>query len=274
MQTKSAHACIREKSGLIDVDVALVLGSGLGAIADLIDGVRIPYSDLAGFHVGGVSGHRQSLTVGTYQGLNVAILGGRAHYYEQGVADIMRAPLEALKALNVRQLLLTNSAGSLLSDVGPGSLMLIEDHINFSGRNPLIGETTDERFVDITFPYDQAIRGSLVEAAEKIGVQLHPAVYAWFSGPSFETPAEIRAARVLGATAVGMSTVPEVILARFLKINVAAISAVTNLGAGMSDERLSHEQTKVAAAAAAENLTRLIETYLGLQAEQKRSNVR
>ncbi|MQB04464.1 purine-nucleoside phosphorylase [Agrobacterium tumefaciens] len=265
MQTNNAAEYIRQKAGIDDIDIAFILGSGLSAVADLIDGISIDYSELEGFHVGGVSGHRASLKIGTYRGLKVAILGGRSHFYEQGVADIMRRPLETLAALNVRQLILTNSAGSLLQDVGPGSLMLLEDHIGFSGLNPLIGETTDRRFVDMSLAYDVEIRKALILAANAIGTTLHPAIYAWFSGPSFETPAEIRAAQILGATAVGMSTVPEVILARFLNIPVAAISAITNLGAGMADEKLSHEQTKKAAAVAADHLTKLIKTYLDQQ---------
>ncbi|SCX30127.1 Purine nucleoside phosphorylase 2 [Agrobacterium sp. DSM 25558] len=268
MHTNNAHDHIRQKAGIDQLDIALILGSGLSAVADLIDGISIDYAELAGFHVGGVSGHRPTMKVGTYGTLKVAILGGRSHYYEQGVADVMRQPLETLKDLNVKQLVLTNSAGSLLGDIGPGSLMLLDDHINFSGLNPLIGETTDKRFVDMTVAYDSDIRSDIALAAGAADISLHPGVYAWFSGPSFETPAEIRAARILGATAVGMSTVPEVILARFLGIPVAAISAITNFGAGMADEHLSHEHTKKGAALAAENLTKLIKTYLDHQSDR------
>jgi purine-nucleoside phosphorylase len=172
------------------------------------------------------------------------MLSGRVHFYESGDANAMRTPIEVLKGLGVTSLILTNSAGSLREDMPPGSVMMITDHINFSGTNPLFGEQTDRRFVGLTEAYDQGLRAAIERAAEATGTELHKGVYMWFSGPSFETPAEIRMARVFGADAVGMSTVPEVILARFLGLRVAACSVVTNLAAGMTGGELSHQETK------------------------------
>ncbi|PSJ55698.1 purine-nucleoside phosphorylase [Kumtagia ephedrae] len=225
--------------------VALVLGSGLGDLVDEVeDALKIPYGDLPGFPKGGVTGHAGMLVSGRFGGAEVLLLAGRAHYYEHGDAAVMRPALETLAAIGIDTLILTNAAGSLDPRIAPGSVMLIEDHINFAGANPLIGEPTDRRFVGLTEAYDADLRAALVRAAAATGTPLEKGVYMWFSGPSFETPAEIRMARVMGATAVGMSTVPEVILARFLGLRVAACSVVTNLAAGMTGAELSHEETK------------------------------
>ena len=156
----------------------------------------------------------------------------------------MRPVLETLAGIGVTKLILTNAAGSVDPDMPPGSVMLITDHINFSGSNPLFGEPTDRRFVGLTEAYDAGLRAAFEKAAQATGTKLHKGVYMWFSGPSFETPAEIRMARFMGATAVGMSTVPEVILARFLGLRVAAASVITNLAAGMTGAELSHQETK------------------------------
>lgn len=225
--------------------VALVLGSGLGGLVDEVEGaVRIPYADLPGFPKGGVTGHAGEVVAGRLSGRPVMMLSGRAHYYERGDAAAMRPALEVLAGIGIERLILTNAAGSLRADMPPGSVMLIDDHINFSGSNPLFGEPTDRRFVGLTEAYDAGMRAALEAAAAATGTALHKGVYMWFSGPSFETPAEIRMARILGADAVGMSTVPEVILARFLGLRVAACSVVTNLAAGMTGAELSHAETK------------------------------
>ena len=225
--------------------VALVLGSGLGGLVDEVEGaVRIPYADLPGFPKGGVTGHAGEVVAGRLSGRPVMMLSGRAHYYERGDAAAMRPALEVLAGIGIERLILTNAAGSLRADMPPGSVMLIEDHINFSGSNPLFGEPTDRRFVGLTEAYDAGMRAALEAAAAATGTALHKGVYMWFSGPSFETPAEIRMARILGADVVGMSTVPEVILARFLGLRVAACSVVTNLAAGMTGAELSHAESK------------------------------
>lgn len=224
---------------------ALVLGSGLGSLVETVsDAIRIPYGDLPGFPESGVSGHAGEVVAGYIGATPVVILSGRVHYYEHGKADAMRAPLEALQGIGVTHLILTNSAGSLREDMPPGSVMLISDHINFSGTNPLFGEPSDRRFVGMTSAYDPQLSESMKSAAIATATELHEGVYMWFSGPSFETPAEIRMARVLGADAVGMSTVPEVILARFLGLNVTAASVITNFAAGMTGGELSHQETK------------------------------
>ena len=224
---------------------ALVLGSGLGGLVDEVEGaVRISYGELPGFPKSGVTGHAGEIVAGHLSGQPVLMLAGRAHYYEHGNPAAMRPALEALASLGIDKLLLTNSAGSLDPDMAPGSVMLITDHINFSGTNPLFGEPTDRRFVGLTNAYDADLRAALETAAGATGTPLHKGVYMWFSGPSFETPAEIRMARFMGANAVGMSTVPEVILARFLGLRVAACSVITNLAAGMTGGELSHQETK------------------------------
>ncbi|MCU0910277.1 MAG: purine-nucleoside phosphorylase [Rhodobacteraceae bacterium] len=256
-------ALVRGRAGAAPVRVGLILGSGLGHLAETVAGTAIPYGDLPGFPHAGVSGHNPNLVVGDLEGVRVAVFGGRAHYYEKGDPAAMRLPLEVLKALGAEALILTNAAGSLRPDIGPGDLMLLSDHINFSGLNPLIGEATDARFVPMTAAHDPGLRAALRAAAEACGVPLPEGVYAWYSGPSFETPAEIRAIRTLGADAVGMSTVPEVILARFLGLRVAAVSTVTNMAAGLSDEKISHEHTKAMAPLGAAKLERVLRAFLG-----------
>jgi purine-nucleoside phosphorylase len=225
--------------------IALVLGSGLGGLVDQVDdAVRISYGDLPGFPRSGVTGHAGEVVAGSFAGTEILMLAGRAHYYEHGDASVMRPVIEALAGLGIERLLLTNAAGSLDIDMPPGSVMLITDHINFSGSNPLFGEPTDRRFVGLTEAYDAGLRKAIETAAAETGIGLHKGVYMWFSGPSFETPAEIRMARGFGANAVGMSTVPEVILARFCGLRVAACSVITNYGAGMTGAELSHQETK------------------------------
>ena len=253
---------IRSRAGDAPIRVGLVLGSGLGHLAEEVNGTAIDYADLPGFPHAGVSGHNPKLVIGDLAGCRVAVFGGRAHYYESGRGDAMRLPLEVLKALGAEALILTNAAGSMRSDIPPGDLMLLSDHINFSGLNPLIGEPSDARFVPMKDAHHPDLRKALHAAAKAEGLPLAEGVYAWYSGPSFETPAEIRAIRTLGADAVGMSTVPEVILARFLGLRVAAISTITNMAAGMSDEDISHEHTKAMAPLGAAKLERILRRFL------------
>ena len=262
--SKSAElaALIRERAGDEAPRLGLILGSGLGHLAEEVEGVAIPYSELPGFPHAGVSGHNPKLVIGTLEGVRVAVFGGRVHYYEHGNPAEMRLPLEILKELGCESLLLTNAAGSLREDIQPGGLMMLNDHINFSGNNPLIGEPSDARFVPLTEAHDPEIRAGLKAAAKAEGIELPEGVYCWFSGPTFETPAEIRAAKVFGADAVGMSTVPEVILARFLGLRVAAVSVITNMGAGMAQENISHEQTKAIAPMGAAKLEQVLRRYL------------
>ncbi|MBM3614643.1 MAG: purine-nucleoside phosphorylase [Alphaproteobacteria bacterium] len=253
---------VQARAGTEPVRLGLILGSGLGHLAHAVQGVAIPYADLPGFPHVGVSGHNPNLHIGTLEGVRVAVCGAREHYYENGNPAAMRPALELLQALGADHLIATNAAGSLRPDIRPGDLMLLNDHINFSGLNPLIGEKTDARFVPMTTAHDPDLRAALRAAAEAEGLALPEGVYAWYSGPSFETPAEIRAIKILGGDAVGMSTVPEGILARFLGLKVAAISTITNIAAGMSDEQISHEHTKAMAPLGAVKLERILRAYL------------
>ncbi|MEF2551883.1 purine-nucleoside phosphorylase [Aurantimonas sp. A2-1-M11] len=224
---------------------AMVLGSGLGLLVEAMeDTLRVPFAEIPGFPVSAVTGHAGEVVAGRLGGRDILVLSGRVHYYEAGDAAVMRPVIAAIADLGIDRLLLTNSAGSVRQDMPPGSVMMIEDHIAFSGLNPLIGEASEGRFVGMTTAYDAALRTRLAEAAETVGETLFGGVYMWFSGPSFETPAEIRMARTLGADAVGMSTVPETILARFFGLRVVAASVITNYGAGMTGAELSHGETK------------------------------
>jgi xanthosine phosphorylase len=245
--------------------LGLILGSGLGGLADAAeDAVQIDYSELPGFPEPGVAGHGGRLVLGRLGGLPVAILQGRRHVYEGGDPGAMRAPVRALQRTGALALLATNAAGSLRPESPPGSLMALSDHINMLGVNPLSGPNDDEvgpRFPNMAEAYDPALRGLLRRCAEGLGIALPEGVYLAAHGPSFETPAEIRAFRTLGADAVGMSTVPEVILARHCGLRVAAVSAITNLAEGMGGEALSHEQTLKYAAKAAGDLSRLVEAF-------------
>lgn len=251
-----------DAAGDTPVRLAMILGSGLAPLAEAVQGTRIPYSELEGFPASGVSGHAGELIVGDLHGLRVAILNGREHYYEHGRSDAMRLPLEVAQALGAEMLLATNACGSFRPDIPPGDLMILEDHINYSGLNPLIGEPSDRRFVNLVDAYDPALRTLLQEAGAEVGLDLKSGVYAWYSGPAFETPAEIRMLKMLGADVVGMSTVPEVILGRFLGLRCAAVSVVTNMAAGLSNEAISHEHTKASAPIGAAKLIQVIERMI------------
>jgi xanthosine phosphorylase len=246
--------------------VGVVLGSGLGAVADAVDDAAvIPYDELPGFPRPSVEGHLGRAVVGRIGGVPVAVFQGRAHVYEGGDLDALRIPVRALRAAGAETLVLTNAAGSLRADVGPGRLMLISDHINMSGVNVLIGPNDDAlgpRFPSLRDAYDPELRAQIRAAAAELDVPLAEGVYLAVSGPTFESPAEIRAFRTLGADAVGMSTVHETIVARHCGLRVAAVSAITNLAEGMSDEPLSHEQTLRDAERASGDLARLLLRWL------------
>lgn len=243
--------------------LAIVLGSGLGAFADEArDAITISYIDIPGFPVPTVEGHAGRLVAGTIEGNRVALFQGRGHYYERGDANAMRIAIDAFRALGGETLLLTNAAGGLNKEWRPPALVAITDHINFSGTNPLIGHADADRFVPLTKAYDEALLAKLHEAARGADVALSEGVYMWFSGPSFETPAEIRAARILGADLVGMSTVPEVILARRAGLRCAAVSVVTNYAAGLAGGDPSHEETQAVAHEAADRFKRLLRGFI------------
>jgi purine-nucleoside phosphorylase len=263
--SSAAASAIKARIGSSPVEIGLVLGTGLGALADGVeDAITLPYGEIEGFRPSGVSGHAGRLVVGGMSGRRVALLQGRSHYYEHGNAAAMRVPLETLALLGAGTVLLTNSCGSLRKELAPGDPVVISDHINWLGLNPLIGDPSDARFVPMVDAYDPALRRALQKAGKRRGVELREGVYAWYSGPSFETPAEIRMAIAIGADLVGMSTVPEVILARRLDLKVAALSLVTNFGAGLDPaETISHAQTKAVAARGAERVTEIIRQFLG-----------
>jgi xanthosine phosphorylase len=247
--------------------VGIVLGSGLGAVADAVgDAETIEYGDLPGFPRPTVAGHAGRAVVGDLAGVVVAVLQGRRHLYEGPPYDPIGTPIRALRAAGADTLILTNAAGSLRPEVGPGRLMAIADHINLTGRNPLAGPNDDAvgpRFPSLRDAYDPDLRAGLHATAAEVGIDLVEGIYLAVTGPSFETPAEIRAFRTLGADAVGMSTVHETIVARHAGLRVAAISTITNLAEGLSDEPLSHEQTLRDAQRAAGDLARLLEAFVG-----------
>jgi len=261
-----ALAAIDAKSQGFRAEVGLILGSGLGAVADAVeDAIKIPYGEIPGFAASTVVGHSGTLVLGTLKGKKVAVMQGRMHLYEGHAPQKLTTPVRALKLLGCETLFVTNAAGSLHQNMGPGSLMQITDHINFLNCNPLTGKNDDAfgpRFSDMGNAYNQELRVAIREAGDALGIKLHEGVYLATPGPSFETPAEIRAFQVIGADAVGMSTVPEVIVARHCGMRVAAISVITNLAAGLSGDELSHEETLTNGKLASVNLVKLIEGFI------------
>ncbi len=244
--------------------VAVLLGSGWGAFAQEVqDAVQVPYRDLPALPQLAIGGHAGLLTAGRIGKLEVAVLAGRKHAYETGEADGMKGAIRTLAAVGVQLLVQTNAAGSLDAAMPPGALMLITDHLNMVQRSPLVGHSGDDRFVGMSAAYDPALRAQALAAAAQAGVTLHQGVYAWVLGPQFETPAEIRMLRLLGAQAVGMSTVPETILARHAGLRVLALSLITNMAAGLSDETLSHAHTLHSAQAATAQAVHLLCAVLG-----------
>ena len=240
-----AAAFLRDRVPVIP-RVCLVLGSGLGDYAERMERAAvIPYGEIPGFPEPTVPGHAGKLHVGLLHGVPAAFMQGRFHYYEgHDIADVV-FPVRVLRRLGADTLLLTTAAGGINADFRPGDLMAIEDHLNFTGVNPLRGRNLDDlgpRFPDMSQCWTKELRELLLEAGERAGVPLRRGVYAYMTGPSFESPAEIRALRTMGADAVGMSTVPEAIAARHAGMRVAGISCVSNMAAGMLDQPLTHEE--------------------------------
>jgi len=226
--------------------IGIVLGSGLGAFAEeLSDATRIDYARIPGFPASTVEGHAGRMVIGATGGVPVAVLAGRLHFYEGYSMDEVTFPVRVLGRMRIRTLILTNAAGGISADYRRGGLVVIRDHINLQGTNPLIGHNEERfglRFPDMTRAYSERLRRIALEEGARQGMQLVEGVYAAVTGPSFETPAEIRALRTLGADLVGMSTVPEVIVARQMGIEVLGISCVTNLAAGILDQPITHEE--------------------------------
>ncbi|MED3563211.1 purine-nucleoside phosphorylase [Bacillus xiapuensis] len=226
--------------------IGLILGSGLGVLADeIVDSVKIPYSEIPNFPISTVEGHAGQLVFGSLSGAEVVAMQGRFHYYEGYSMDKVTFPVRVMKALGVEMLIVTNAAGGVNESFTPGDLMIITDHINFMGTNPLIGPNDSNlgvRFPDMSEAYTKELRGIAKEIAGNLNIAIKEGVYVGFTGPVYETPAEIRMARVLGGDAVGMSTVPEVIVARHGGLKVLGISCITNMAAGILDQPLSHDE--------------------------------
>lgn len=242
-QIKEAAQYI-ERQMKVKPEIGLILGSGLGVLGDHLEqAVVIAYEDIPHFPTSTVEGHAGELMIGTLSGRAVLLMRGRFHMYEGYGPEVTAFPVRVMKALGVNALIVTNAAGGINVDFASGNLMLISDHLNLTGKNPLIGVNDDAlgvRFPDMSEAYSKRLRGIAKEAAAEQGIELVEGVYAGLLGPSYETPAEIRMLRVLGADAVGMSTVAEVIAARHSAIEVVGISCISNMAAGILDQPLSH----------------------------------
>ena len=234
-----------KNKGLVNPEIGLILGSGLGDLAnDVEDAITISYEEIPNFPLSTVAGHAGQLVYGNLSGKKVVILQGRFHYYEGYDLQTVTFPVRIFKELGVHTLIITNAAGGVNTTFKPGDLMIITDHINLTGQNPLIGANIDShgpRFVDMTQTYSKRGQHLLHDVAKQQGIHLQEGVYTWFTGPTYETPAEIRYARTIGGDAVGMSTVPEAIVAKHCGLEVIGISCITNLAAGMQSE-LNHEE--------------------------------
>jgi purine-nucleoside phosphorylase len=255
---------IRQRALDVAPRIAVVLGSGWGELTQHIaHPLRIPYTELEGFPAATVAGHSGELWLGTLGHHRVAVMSGRKHGYETGAVDGMKTPLRVLQALGCEVLVQTNAAGSLRASMPPQSLMVLTDHINVPQRTPLLDETGNARFVSMVDAYDPALRQQALTMAARMDTPLHQGVYAWAFGPQFETPAEIRMLQMLGADAVGMSTVPETIIARHAGLRVLSLSFITNMGAGLSTEALSHAHTLSQAQAGSVQASRMLAAIVG-----------
>lgn len=226
--------------------IGIILGSGLGGLADLIeDPISIDYENIPNFPVSTVEGHAGRLVFGRLQGVEVVAMQGRFHYYEGYHIHDVVFPVRVMIGLGIDTLMVTNAAGGVNETFRPGDLMIIKDHINYAGVNPLIGRNLDDkgpRFVDMTWAYDRELIDLAKKTAESLNLNIKEGVYMWFTGPTYETPAEIKLASILGADAVGMSTVPEVIVANHEGVRVLGISCITNMAAGILDQPLDHKE--------------------------------
>ena len=262
---EAAVAWIRRLAPL-EPRVGIVLGSGLGGLADDLEGaVEIPYAEIPGWPVSTAVGHAGRLVLGMLAGVPVAVMCGRAHLYEGLPAERVVFGVRVLGRLGIGSLVLTNACGGIREDLYPGALVLVSDHINLQGSSPLVGrndETLGPRFPDMSAAYDPELRLEALRAAARLGIDVHEGVYAAWLGPAFETPAEIRFMRVIGADLAGMSTVPEVLAARHMGIRCLAVSCVTNMAAGISSEPIDHESVLEVGAAATGRLTALLRELL------------
>ena len=264
-RAEQAARFIRSRSNT-EVSVAIVLGSGLGGFADeLANAVAIPYVDIPGFARATVEGHAGRMVIGDAGGVLVAAMQGRFHFYEGYSLEEVTFPIRVLKLLGVGTLILTNAAGTLNVEFTPGSLMVIGDHLNLIGDNPLRGQNDERfgpRFPDLTNTYERELQDLVIKEANAMGLEIRRGIYAALAGPSYETPAEIHMVRTLGADAVGMSTVPEAIVARHMNIRVVGISCITNLAAGVSDRPVDHSQVMATGERVQESFTQLLRRIL------------
>lgn len=264
-EARVAAAAVRERIGSTAPDVALILGSGLGRIADELEDARaVAFSDIPGFATTAVSGHAGKLVAGRLEGRNVLTLAGRLHAYEGHSLSAVAFPVRLMHALGARVLFASNAAGGIRRGFKPGDLMIIEDHLNLMFHSPLQGslQEGDERFPDMGGAYDPGLRALLLEVAKQRELTIHTGVYAALLGPSYETRAEIRMLERLGADAVGMSTVPEVIVARAMGMRVAAVSCISNLAAGIRDGPLHHAEVLETTARVAETFASLVRGFV------------
>lgn len=264
-QIQKATDYIRTQSN-ITPKLMLVLGSGLGDYGNRLQKMDvIPYQNIPGFPRTTVPGHKGNLLLGELFGVPVVIMQGRFHYYEGHRQQDIAFPVRVLRNLGAQMVLFTNAAGAINMDFKPGDLMMITDHINYSGMSPLFGENVDEmgpRFIDMTQAYDKPLQQILLACAREQGISLKQGVYMMFPGPQFETPAEIRFARTIGADAAGMSTVPEIIAARHCGLRICAISCMTNMAAGILDQPLSHEEVMETGRMVSDRFARLVDTFI------------
>jgi purine-nucleoside phosphorylase len=247
--------------------IGLVLGSGLGVLADEVeDAVRIPYGEIPNFPVSTVAGHAGQLVIGRLSGQTVVAMQGRFHFYEGWSLQEVTFPIRVMKALGVEVVLVTNAAGGIEPTWSAGDLMLIADHLNLTGQNPLIGPNEEElgpRFPDMSDAYSRELRAVAKQVAARLGIELREGVYCGLTGPSYETPAEIRMLRALGGHAVGMSTVPEVIVANHAGLKVLGITCISNMAAGILDQPLTHEEVMETTEKAKANFISLVKGIVG-----------
>jgi purine-nucleoside phosphorylase len=261
----SAASLIQDQLGGCRPRLAIILGSGLGQLAERIErATNIPYADIPGFPPSTVVGHAGRLVVGAIEGCDVIAVSGRFHLYEGHTAAVAGLPVRVAHALGARTLFVSNAAGGVGVTLRPGDLMLISDHMNLMWRNPLIGPVVDgdDRFPDMSAPYDRELLAILREVALEIGIPVQEGVYAGLLGPSYETPAEVRMLRWMGADAVGMSTIPEVLTARAIGMRVAGVSCITNHAAGMTGQPLSHEEVLEIADRVGDSFERLVRGFV------------
>ncbi|WP_342514042.1 purine-nucleoside phosphorylase [Sporosarcina sp. FSL K6-1522] len=247
-------------------EIGIILGSGLGNLADEIENsVVIPYEDIPFFSKSDAVGHANELVIGQLAGKTVVAMKGRYHFYEGYSLDEVTFPVRVMKALGIDKLIITNACGAVNTDFNPGELMLITDHLNLVGINPLIGKNNDDlgtRFPDASEIYNRELRNTALQVAKKHNITLREGVYGWWSGPVYETPAEIRMIRILGGDAIGMSTVPEATVATHAGLKVLGISCLTNMASGILDEPLSHEDVIAVAAKSRNAFVHLIKNVL------------